>query len=188
MGYYFRNFNRIAYDINKNGESQFTTNIINRFRLLEILKEKTTLYTEYTVKESDRPDLIAEAFYGDPTLDWIIFLVNQTVNPQWDFPMNYQNFNRYLAAKYGSVEASTQVIERYEHILQAKQVLVDDTVIPEQVVVVDATTYGALAASDRRLVYAYDHEVDVNEAKRRIKMLQPQFIGKVKDEARRIFQ
>ena len=44
------------------------------------------------------------------------------------------------------------------------------------------TTYNALAADDREIVYCYNWELDRNEAKRDIKLIDAMYVGDIMSE------
>jgi ribosomal protein S25 len=55
-------------------------------------------------------------------------------------------------------------------------------------VVVDETTYNGLSATARRTIYKYDWEEELNEEKRKIKILDKRFLDKVRDEVETILR
>jgi hypothetical protein len=187
MPYFFRPFQRIPYDIGKSKEYAIVTNVLNRFKFIEALKKEKVIYFTHTIKEHERADHIADLYYQDPKLDWVIFVVNEIMDPQWEYPLEYDSFNNFLISKYGSVEASTQQIHHYEKIIQPKQILIDGTIVDEIKLIVDQTTYNSTLGTERRIVYAYDYEFDRNESYRFIKILHPSFIPDMLAETRSIF-
>ena len=42
----------------------------------------------------DTPEIIASKYYGDPEKHWIVLLANDIINPFFDFPLNYQEFEK----------------------------------------------------------------------------------------------
>ena len=71
MAFYFRPFPKINYDIKKNGIPLLLTDVTKRYKIRDILQQKTAIYYNYTIRDGDRPDLIAFKYYGDETLDSI---------------------------------------------------------------------------------------------------------------------
>jgi hypothetical protein len=180
--YYFKRFPKIFYDIEKNGKPVIIKNIALRFKLLDIIQSKTALYYDYTIQDGERPDIVADKYYGSPTKDWLIFLVNNIIDPQWDWPMSSQQLKRYVIKKYGSLSAATNesddsAIHHYERILQPQERLFDGTVVPERTVIIDKTTYDdvSLLASEKRKVTYYTYEVNKNNVKSQIKLLDKRY-------------
>ena len=81
MAFYFRPFPKIDYDIKKNKLPLLLTNVTARYKIRDVLKSKVAIYYDYLIKDSDRPDLIAYKYYDDETLDWLIYLVNDIIDP-----------------------------------------------------------------------------------------------------------
>lgn len=189
--YYFEPFRTINYDIKKNGNTVEVTDLFLRYKVLDIFKNQYAVYYDYSIKEGERPDIIAAKYYEDPSLDWIIFLVNNIVDPQFDWPLDQNALTNYIKKKYGSVAAAREQTHHYEQITQQQQILFDGTVVPEESYEIDLTTYNTLSSSDKRIVTAYEYEENKNEAKRNIKLLSEEYVfdlvNQVKDALSRPF-
>ncbi len=70
-----------------------------------ILGNPTAIY-DYVIKDGERPDTIANAYYGDSNFVWLIFLANDVVDPYYDWPLTQQQFKDFIIEKYGSIEAA----------------------------------------------------------------------------------
>jgi len=188
MPYYFRPFPLTTYDIKKNGEQTLLTNITARFKLVEAFQRQEAVYYEYSVKEGERADTIAFKYYGDPSLDWIIYLTNDIVDPDFEWPLSNQSLKNFIVKKYGSITAAMEQTHHYEQIIQQHEVLFDGTIIPAEYEEIDLTTYNSLAAAEKRIVTSYEYEVDANESKRSIKLLSEDFVAPLLSQVKRIFE
>ena len=187
MAFYFRPFPKIQYDIKKNKLPLLLTNVTARYKIRDILKNKVAIYYDYVVKDSDRPDLIAYKYYDDETLDWLIYLVNDIIDPYYDWPLSQDAFEKYMRSLYGSTSVARATVYEYRKILNGQSVLFDGTIIPERYVVVDLNTYNGLATNARREVDAYEYYEEQNNAKRRIRILDEKFASQIKSEIELIF-
>lgn len=187
MAFYFRPFPKIEYDLKKNKLPLLLTNVTARYKIRDILKNKVAIYYDYVVKDSDRPDLIAYKYYDDETLDWLIYLVNDIIDPYYDWPLNQDAFNKYMRTLYGSVSGAQATVYEYRKILNKQTVLFDGTIIPERYVVVDLNTYNGLATDMRREIDAYEYYEEQNNEKRKIRILDERFATRVKSEIELIF-
>jgi len=177
MSYMFNNWPTVSYDVKKNGKPLTLTNITLRFKINELLRNKSVVMYDYDVQSGDRPDIIAYKYYDDPTLDWVILLVNNIIDPQFEWPLDDRSFERYMRKKYGSLEAAKQTHHQYEKILREQQVYFDGTIIPEKTVVVDKDTYDLTSPTSRRAIDKYTYELELNEARSRIKILDKRYIN-----------
>ena len=187
MAFYFRPFPKIDYDIKKNGIPLLLTDVTKRYKIRDILQQKTAIYYNYTIRDGDRPDLIAFKYYGDETLDWLIMLVNNIIDPYYDWPLNYQNFINYMRTLYGSVSTAKATVYEYRQILSEQTTLIDGTVVPKRTIVVDQNTYTNLAANVREEIDAYQFYEEENDNKREIKLLDKRFVPDIKLEVEAIF-
>jgi hypothetical protein len=188
MAFYFKGFPRVDYDIDKNNKTISLTNLTKRFKITDNIKDRGAVFYNYDVKDSDRPDIIAEKFYGDSTLDWVILLVNDIIDPYYDWPLTQQNLENFITSKYGSISTAQANTHHYERILSTQIKHTDGSIIPERAVEVDLTTYNSLSAANRRLVTNYDFEVNENDKKRKIKLLDKSFLPQVLNEYRKVLR
>ena len=187
MAFYFRPFPLVRYDVKKNKLPLLLTNVTARYKIRDILKNKVAIYYDYIVKDGDRPDNIAFKYYEDETLDWLIYLVNDIIDPYYDWPLDQDAFNKYIRTLYGSVAGAKGTVFEYRKIITKQKVLFDGTNVPERYVVVDQNTYNTLGATDRREVDAYEYYEEENNKKRRIRLLDKRFAANVKSEVEVIF-
>ena len=187
MAFYFRPFPKVQYDLKKNKLPLLLTNVTARYKIRDILKNKVAIYYDYIVKDGDRPDNIAFKYYEDETLDWLIYIVNDIIDPYYDWPLDQDAFNKYIRTLYGSVAGAKGTVFEYRKIITKQKVLFDGTNVPERYVVVDQNTYNTLATDLRREVDAYEYYEEENNNKRRIRLLDKRFAANVKSEVEVIF-
>jgi hypothetical protein len=185
--YLFFNYPATLYDLHKKKKPLLMTDLTKGFKIAEIVKERVATYYDYNIDDGDRPDTIAHQYYGDSSLDWIILVVNGIVDPQWDWPLAYDNFRKFVTKKYGGISDAYDQTHHYEQILQKHNVLADGTIVPEVSIEIDLTTYNTLSSIDKKLVTAYDYEDSENEKKRRIKILDESFVPSILEQAESMF-
>lgn len=112
----------------------------------------SNMLENYRMLEGETATSLAQDFYGDPELDWIIHLSNQVVDPLLDYPLDYLELKRYVDKKYASP------FDPHHWILDGI-ILFDD---PED----DQAT----------IISNYQYEEALNEEKRVIKVLRPEFV------------
>jgi hypothetical protein len=187
MAFFFSKFPTVSYDFEKNGRPIIVQNLLSRFKVKNYLKAKTALYYTHNIEDGQTAAFIADAYYEDETLDWMIYIINDIVDINYDWPMEYQVFAKYLKGKYGSVETAMNTNHHYEQIIQSQSVLFDGTIIPEKVIQVDLTTYQSLIATERRAVDCYTYETRLNDTKREIKVLHKNYVPQIINEIESIF-
>ena len=179
MANYFRNLPRVGYDINGTGKDSFlsVTNIMKRVKFKPSVLEDISNYYPYFVKEGERPDIISHAQYGTIGYAYLIMLINDIQDPNFDWPLSSQIFEKFIINKYGSVTLAIAGIKHYYQIIRAEVARTEISErVPEVKFAVDETTYDALDSADRSTLTDYDYEVELNDAKREIRLINSDFI------------
>ena len=107
---YFKSFPYTLYTLDDISTVQVVTNITNRVSLSDEVKTNLSLYDEYDIRDGDTPELVADRFYSNPELHWLILHYNEIIDPRFDWPLDTNNLNRQVASKYANVNG----IHHYE--------------------------------------------------------------------------
>jgi hypothetical protein len=99
---YFQNFPYTYYSLDNARTSQVVTDITNRAVISDEVKTNLSLYDEYDVKDGETPELVADRFYNNPELHWIILQYNDIIDPRFDWPLDTNNLTRYTTGKYSN--------------------------------------------------------------------------------------
>lgn len=126
---YFKKLGTVSY----NGD--IVNNIITSIRFKDVVEKNNFIFYPYTIEEYERPDLIAEHYYGDSRYTWVVYLSNKIVDPYFEWPLSTNEFQSFIIKKYGSVEAALEKIEFYRNNWYG-----DDSII-------STSAYGALIST-----------------------------------------
>jgi hypothetical protein len=91
-----------------NINSKIVTDIVTRIAIRQKYSNKLSMYYPYDMQEGDTPEIIAAKYYGDPERHWIVMLANDTINPFFDYSLDYPVFSKYLMDKYKNEGNSTK--------------------------------------------------------------------------------
>ena len=165
----FQKYNVIGYDVTGSGEKRSAIDILQRTIFRQILLNNFLIFYPYMVKDHDTPEIIAAKLYGNPQYHWIVMYANNIVDPYYDWPLSYDNFNatirkRYTTPARDGVEFALSTPHHYEDLYGA---------------VIDEVTYLSLPVAERNVVSIYDWEYNMNEAKRSIRLLDSNFVSQV---------
>ena len=190
MANYFSSIPNVDYDINGTEPNQFrsVTNIMQRIRFKPSVLENITDYYPYYVREGERPDIVSFNTYGTVAYSYLILLVNDIVDPLFDWPLPSRQFENYIIEQYGSVSAAQSTNKYYYQIVRAEVARTGVSErVPEYKIIVDQTTYNSLDSSVRSAQNVYDYEVEQNDNKREIKLINPDFIQDIDYEVKTAF-
>jgi len=199
MSKFYDLFPLVGYDITKDNHKRqdYVTNIFLRIGLLAEVKNNSFAYYDYLVREQDTPENLADRYYGDSEYHWIILLMNDIVNPLFDWPLKADAFAKYIEDKYGSQAAAAAQTHHYTQIIRRTDMNSDT--YNEIILEIDQTAYDALPESSlevetlsngrsievlitKATVDCLSWEQDINDKKRNIKLLKKENLGKVLDE------
>tara|TARA_B100000427_G_scaffold57065_1_gene44581 strand:+ start:1364 stop:2035 length:672 start_codon:yes stop_codon:yes gene_type:complete len=165
-------------------------NLFKRVFLREDIYQNLTFFNKYSVVGDDRPDNVAAQVYQDSTLDWLILLTNNIINIANEWPLGQQEFNRYLLDKYNN-----DYNEIYNGIHHYETIEVKDSndviIIPAGLEVSEdfSTTYydyfiGGLTTANNitRPITNFQYEENLENKKREIFILKPEYISVVLDD------
>lgn len=235
MGQFFDYFPKIKYDIAKGDYTvyQNPTNIFLRIGIIRETLDKIGSYYIYAIKDGEKPEILADKVYGTSEAHWIILMANDRHDAAYEWPLNYSDFNNYIANKYrtaagGSSLTNNQVIawsqgsiagsnsiHHYEKVVDRTETVSGLTTTFKYVVnyqketindpanaapydsyttLSDAGSYETYTVNGkvvrertyRNKVSIYDYEFQVNEDKREIKIIKPEYYTQIVDELRNL--
>lgn len=194
---YFRklpNFNYVSRLNNSNSSSDYieVKNLFRRGKIREDIFNDFTTFTQYTIIGDERPDYVAYKIYNDSSLDWLVLHANNILNVRDEWPLTQRDFESFLLYKYGSIEEYSAV-KHYEsketrdtlgNIILPAALIVDANY---QITYRDPGTGTELIASDISSGVTYqEYEQRLQDARRNIYVLKPQFIELVIDDMEEI--
>lgn len=214
MAKYFNYFPKTFYTSNNNATGIDTvTNLIARFGFEQKLKENCLVFYEYNIQESDTPEIIASKYYDNPERHWIVLLFNDIIDPQYDWPLQYNTLIQFIDEKYtangaantpsqtGLVWAqSTNNVKAYFKTItrtSSTDSLIEKIQLDANTyanTIVSTTTYTLQDGSTvtetitKELQTYYDYEIEENEKKRTINLLKKEFVPEVEKEFKRIIK
>jgi hypothetical protein len=219
MARYFNNFPKIDYSLESSNQKDYVTNIISRFGIDDALKDNASIYYEYYIEDGETPEILAAKYYDSPEKHWIILALNDIVDPQFDWPLSYSQFNRYVDLKYSAnnyadtanTNISGLIWSQNLNNVQTYYKVVTQTTNGTTIIKkfeVDSQTYAnntlmgitsgdtytfpdnstvTIAVSKETQSY-YDYEMYINEEKKTIKFLRPEFANALENELQSVFE
>ena len=108
---YFQNFPYTYYSLDDIATTQIVTNISLRVRLSDELKNNFSLFDKYDIKDGETPEILADKFYSNPQLHWIILHTNDILDPRFDWPLTTNNLVLFAQGKYNNVNAPHHYVD-----------------------------------------------------------------------------
>jgi len=211
MSKYFNYFPKTVYSLDDTNNVDVVTSIVSRFAFESSFRDNTAVYYEYNVQDSDTPEIIANKFYGDSEKHWVVLMLNQIIDPQFDWPLDQRTIISYINEKYsanasvgqsGVSWAQANIHSYYK--IETRTTNSTGAELQSKLQI-DANTYANVSAStanssilsdgnsitiavSKETKSYYDYEIEQNETKRTIKLLKPEFVSPIEDELRAVFR
>ena len=185
MSEFFQHYPQINYDISglKPAKTKSAINIMVRSKIKSMVLDNIVAYFPYTIPEAERPDITAYKEYGDVKYTWLIFLINDIHDPIYQWPLNTREFGAYIKNKYGSLAYAKSTVHHYVQTVRERVEATNTSdPIPKAEIEIDLTTYNTLAVGSRKIVYYYEWEVERNEDKRNIKLIDSRYVADILSE------
>jgi hypothetical protein len=209
MAKFFSYFPKTIYNLGDPRALDTITNLTTTFSLDESTLNNTILYYEYAVPDGETPEIVAHKFYGDVEQHWLIMKMNNIVDPKTDWPMDSRTFASYIDEKYannGISQSTTGYMwaksnnHSYYKIETRTLTLTGEKTVDK--IQIDANTYANVQTStstytladgyqlsisvDKTSLSYYNYELQLNDQKRNIKIMKPEYVPTIQDEFVRI--
>jgi hypothetical protein len=194
MGY-FQELPNISYPSllparNKIEDRIVVKNIFKRSKLRTDVDQAITGFDYYCIEDEQRPDTLALELYDNSELDWVILTVNNITNIRNEWPLNNNDLHAYMLEKYGSEQGilgihhyeTKQIIDEYSRLIMPAGLEVDKDFTFKY----KNYTNTIVTVNPVVTITNYDYETRLNEDKRKIRVLKPQYIGAFISEHRQI--
>ena len=170
---YFNYLPTLVYTLDHAATGQVVTDVVRRVILQEKLKEKGALYDQYDIKEGETPEIVANRFYRDPQLHWIILHTNEILDARYEWPMSDLALYEFVENKYGegNVYAEHHIEYTINEGTDFEKTIIDDTNVP---------------VTSQNSISNYDYELRLNEGKRRIRVLKSKYVPAVVEELQKL--
>ena len=97
---YFKHYPTIDFDVKNDGTLIEAKDIFRSIRVFSDAEDAITGYEYYYINDQDRPDVLATKLYGDATLYWLFWMVNDQFATYNDWPKSQSVLDKFISRKY----------------------------------------------------------------------------------------
>ena len=152
-------------------------NFFRRIKLRDDLQSIFTLFNKYVILDGERPDTLAEKFFGDSSLDWVVLISAGIINVYDEWPMSDHDLYNFVVDKYGVENVSG--IHHYETELVVdssnRLILKSGLIVDADFTIPDPDDY-SLTLNPVNGITNLEYETLKNDKKREIYVLKPNFL------------
>ena len=164
---YFNKFPKGNYDLKGDGKFKLVTDIMRRVKVRSKIVDEASLYDKYDVPSGEKPEDTAFKHFGDAELHWVILLTNNITDRYYDWPLSFQDFETFVRDKYANPDG----IHHYEVTRSSGKTTGNGPNDYSHKIEVNSDATGAQSVSNR------EFEQRLQDQKRQINLLNPQFLG-----------
>ena len=165
-------------------------NLFMRGKIREDIFQDTTTFEKYSIEGDDRPDNVAEKFYGTASYDWVVLLSNNIINIYEEWPLPQAGWDAYLLEKYDNdYDTLYNGVHHYEsnEVVNSKGVVIFPGGV--RVGAAQSVSYFEQVANQQttvnpvsKAITNYEYENRINDDKRNIFLLKPIYIPVIRDD------
>lgn len=141
---------------------QTLPNLTIRLAIFSAVKKNAALFYYIQVQDGQTPEDIAYKYYGSEELYWIVLLMNDMVDPFYDWVLSDSELIQYVYNKYGE----DKLYAVHHHEATASSDLDKGTWVNQ------GTVFSAPVTN-------LEYESELNERKRKIKLLNPAYVQQI---------
>ena len=192
---YFQELPNISYpsllpSSSKAEDRIIVKNIFRRSKLRTDVDQSLTAFDYYYVQEGQRPDTLAQDLYQNSEFDWIILTTNNITNIRDQWPLDHNDLNDYMLEKYGSEQniagihhyETKEILDEYKRVVMRGGIEVDANFTFKY----QSYTNSIVSVNPVVAITNYQYETKLNEEKRKIRALKPQYLGAFISEHKQI--
>lgn len=166
MSEYFQSFPTVTTI-----DDKIVTDITKRVDFFNKIRENSAIYEYIQVMDNERPEDISQMAYNDPSLFYIILWINNITDVWQEWARNTDRLMEYVGQVYGT--NNIFAVHHYETI-QGSDLGIG--------IIVNQGTPFSQSISN------FDYENSLNDAKRKIKIVNPVYISQIIKEFNAAFK
>lgn len=190
---YFREFPELEYQSflpNKNSSRDYVRvkNLFRRVKLREDFQNVVTLFNKYIIPDGIRPDNVAESLYGKADYDWVVLISAGIINVRDEWPLSNREIYFFAENKYGNELNSIRYYETTEVLDSSGRLILPKGKIVDSNFTIPDPNNPLLSLNPVAGISNYEYEVRLNDKKRNIYLLKPQYLQQFLNDFRDIMK
>jgi hypothetical protein len=187
---FFEKFPYTQYTLDNNKTFQIIPDILRRIKFSDELVKSNSFFEQYDIKDGETPEIVADYWYGDSNLHWIILMSNNIIDPRFDWHLSYNNLVEFCKGKYGegNINKLHHYVNQQEYIVSGYRSMREDSTFANpgaieleqtnQNIQVNLVLQG-FPTGKLFPVSNFMYEDALNEQRRRINILKPQLVSTI---------
>lgn len=176
---FFSNFGNVWFPISAS-ESIWINDTTKAVGFLTTYTDNPALWLNYTIKDGESPEMLSERMYGTVDYWWIILAFNNIIDVYSQWPIDKYYLSDYIEDQYPLNNVLTDI----HHWIMEDGSITDPVAIG---MVKGISREAAITSYNLSSVTINDYETILNDNKRFIKILDPDYIEQVLSDLQSAF-
>ena len=187
---------KIFYDLSIENEPSAVVvipDLMTRVRLKLSDADRKLMLSDYQMLDGESPEIVSMKLYGTMDYHWTIMFINERYDYISDFPLKYETIEAYCQKKYGAENVfnvhhyedhNGNITEEYTFDWMNTSGAQPTGIPAEQYIWKEwykysnvGTDWVRLKTLQSRVITNFEYEDRLNESKRMIKVIKPNYIG-----------
>lgn len=184
------NYSSLLKSKNRSTDTVRVKNLFRRAKLREDFSSVATLFEKFTIEGNDRPDQVAENYYGSSDFDWVVLISNNITDIRTEWPISEADLNILLNDKYTPEQLVS--VHHYETIewrdYNNNLIVPAGKVVDEDYKVTYVVGSRLKSVSPTRSISVFEHELRLNDQKRNIQLIRRDLLPQVLNDIEEIME
>ena len=188
---FFSDFPTIGYTLDDNSTQQVVVDIFRRVLFSKEYKDNSSYYEKYYILDGETPEELSFRFYGTTNLHWLILMVNNIIDPRFEWPLSEQNLVKHVEKKYGgkqNIFATNRAKNKKGYQVETFFILTEESTHkePAKLLFENPDPEGiaiAVSYKDSNIIADFESNYEVefqkNESYRQISILKPEVVQNI---------
>lgn len=180
-----------TYSLDDGATNQVVVDIFKRIIFSKEYLDNSSYYQKYDLRQGDSPEDISFRFYGTPNLHWLVLMVNNIVDPRFEWPLTEEELYEQTKSKYGvaqNVYATNRAKNKKGYVVETFFILTEESTHEEPQRLLFETNDSesinqAVAYQDSTEIDQFESNFEVeterNEINRSIRILRPEIVKNI---------
>jgi len=195
---FFSDFPTVAYTLDDYATQQVVVDIFRRVIFSKEYKDNSSYYEKYDVLDGETPEELSFRFYGTTGFHWLILMVNDIVDPRFEWPLSESNLVKNTESKYGgkqNIFATNRAKDKKGYTVETFFILAEEATHKEPIKLLFENNdpdgiSTAVSYMDSEIIEDFESNYEVefqkNENYRNILILKPEIVQDVMNRYKQI--
>lgn len=166
---------------------QIARDITRRTNFIENNFSSPYLFLPYTIKQGEKPEDIADFYYGSVDYTWVVLMANNIIDVNREWYLTDAQLNKFIIEKYSDLSGLTdyKVLEWTQNQSIDSNIIFYYDEINDIKLNKESILFEENAINFRPIRY-YEYETELNESRSEIQLIERSNISKVETDFKRL--